>query len=218
MVGTVIAATLGVGYAASGSPDFAVEVHRAPATVYEAFAAINPSDTPFHTAGMPTQHIVVSRVSGQSVIFSADTANAGQPLRIALSFAPGSGPATTRVTAAIDVPPVPMNIDGTDKVLSEDKVEAKVREAIGAMAKRIDDGNSTTEAGYKFATLLELVAVASHPQKLKAAVERGEAVAAKEKTFRERYEKDGWKFNSDGTATQSAPAEEEYGYQNFDGQ
>lgn len=208
--GAVLAAAMGAGYAASGSPDFSVEVHRSPDAVYAAFAAINPSDTDFQAAGMPVQHITVTRKPGQEIVFSAPTANEGQPLRIALTFAAGDAPATTRVTAAIDVPPVPMSVDGTDKVLDEDKVEARLRTAIGDMAKRIDDGNSTTVASYKLATMLQLVAVASHPSKLKAVVDRAEAEAAATRDRRKRMEREGWQFHSDGSATRMERVDSAY--------
>lgn len=208
--GALIAAVLGAGYAASGSPDFSVEVHRSPAAVYEAFAAVNPSDTDFQSEGMPTQHVIVTRKPGQEIVFTTETDNEGQPMRIALTFAPGNNPASTKVTAAIDIPPVPMSVDGTDKVLSEDKVEGLVKEAINGMAERIDDGNSATVASHKFATLLQLVAVASHPQKLKAVIERSKAEAAQAKAFRQRYEKDGWQFRADGSATRSERVDGEY--------
>lgn len=208
--GAALAAVMGAGYAASGSPDFSVEVHRAPDAVYSAFSAINPSDTDFQAAGMPVQHITVTRTPGQAIVYSAPTANEGQPLRIALTFAPGSDPASTKVTAAIDVPPVAMSVDGTDKYLSEDKVEAKLRDAIGDMAKRIDDGNSTTVASYKLATMLQLVAVASHPDKLKAVVERSEAEVAAARDTRKRMEREGWKFRGDGSASRMERVDSEY--------
>jgi hypothetical protein len=203
-VGAAIAAAMGGSYAASGSPDFSVEVHRSPAAVYAAFAEINPSDTDLQAAGFTVPHVSVSRVSAHELVFTSPTANENQPIRIAFSFAPGSNSATTKVTAAIDVPPIPLSIDGTDKYLSEDKVEAKIRDAIGELAKQIDNGNSTRSASYKLATILEMVALASHPKQLKAAMERSEAEAAEHQEFRSRYESEGWRFNDDGTAEQSA--------------
>ncbi|MFM5885108.1 MAG: hypothetical protein ACKOQ3_07270 [Novosphingobium sp.] len=208
--GAALAAVMGAGYAASGSPDFSVEVHRAPDAVYSAFSAINPADTDFQAAGMPVQHITVTRTPGREIVFSAPTANDGQPLRIALTFAPGGDAASTKVTAAIDVPPVPMRVDGTDKYLSEAKVEAKLRDAIGDMAKRIDDGNSTTVASYKLATMLQMVAVAAQPAKLKAVVERSEAEQAAARVTRKRMERDGWKFRGDGSASRMERVDAEY--------
>jgi hypothetical protein len=210
-VGAVLIGVMGAGYAVTGNPDFEVKVHRSPEAVYAAFATVNPANTVFQEYGLPVQHVTVTREPGRRIVFFSPTENDGQPLQIALTFAAGSAPATTLVTAAIDVPPIPMRVDGTDKYLSEDKVETQVREAIGELAKRIDDGNSTTSASHKFATLIEAVAVASHPQKLKAAVETTEAKKKAAKEFRERYEADGWQFKDDGTAEKPIDTTPEYG-------
>lgn len=210
-LGAVLIGVMGASYAVTGNPDFQVEVHRSPEAVYAAFATVNPADTEFQAQGLPVQHVTVTREPGRRIVFFSPTANDGQPLQIALTFTAGNAPATTLVTAAIDVPPVPMQVDGTDKFLSEDKVEAKMREAIGELAKRIDNGNSTTAASSKFATLIEAVAVAAHPQKLKAAVETTEAKMKAAKEFRERYERDGWQFKDDGTAEKPIDTTPEYG-------
>ncbi|MBS0483100.1 MAG: hypothetical protein JSR96_13330 [Proteobacteria bacterium] len=201
--GAAIAAAMGGGYMASGNPDFTVEVHRSPEAVYAAFAQVNPSDTDFQTQGYAVSHITVTHPSDHELVFTTPSANAGQDVRVAFTFAPGSTPASTKVTAAIDVPPIPMSVDGEDKVLSERKVEGKVRDAIGELAKQIDNGNSTSEASYKLATLLQMVAIASHPKKLQAVVERSEREASEHKRFKEKYESEGWHFTSEHTAERS---------------
>ena len=171
----VIAGVGGGTYAITGKQDFIVDVGRPLPEVYETFKGVRTFGSGLRAEGFDVPEITVTRPSDHELVFTTPSANPEQSSRIAFTFAPGANPTTTRVTAAIDVPPVEMPTAGPDKVLSEDKVEAKFREAIADIAKDMNSGNSTTASANRLTVLLDTVAIASHPKvmgRMQARVER----------------------------------------------
>ena len=187
-VGTVglivmtVAAVAGGGYKVSGAQDFSVEVRRPASEVYSAFSGVMMLQSGARAAGFVTPKVSVSRPSDRELIFSIPSARAGQNARIALKFEPGKSPSSTLVTSAIDVPPVEMVVDGSQVILSEDKVENEFRRSIAAIGKRLDQHSSTTVAQYEFRRLIDMVALAANPDQ--AAAYRAEAQRRMDEIYR----------------------------------
>jgi hypothetical protein len=120
--------------------------------------------------------VTITRPSDREIVFTIPASADVRGSRIAFTFSPAANGATL-VKAAIDVPAVPMPSEGQNKVLSEDKVEAKFREAIETMAKRLDAGQSVDLSQQRLSQVLDAVAIASNP-----------AHAAALKARNERYE------------------------------
>lgn len=198
----------GGGYVMSGSRDFTVEIGRPLPEVYETFSSIKTFGSGLRDEGFDVPETVVTRPSDHELVFTSPAADPTRSSRIAFTFEPGANSATTKVTAAIDVPPVQAYIDGERKELSEDKVEGQFREAIGDMAKQMNQGNSTSVPAHKLKLLLDVVAIASHPgefekmrarvEKLKAAETRiNDQLRAEWKEKRDRYEQEMKREDSD---------------------
>jgi len=174
-----VAALFGGGYYFTGTNDFEVEVHRPQAEVYSAFSGLRTfSSGGFQQAGIATAGIRTSRPSANELIFTSGPEGGDMSMRIAFTFEPIDGGQGTRVRAAIDVPPVEYEIDGEDMYLSETKVENAIEESVAKMAEQIDMGRSPDEAASELNLTLDLVALASQPDKFnaaKATMERQEA-------------------------------------------
>ena len=95
--------------------------------------------------------------------------------------------------AAIDVPAVPLPDDKQNRVLSEAKVEAKFKDAIKGMADQLNAGQSVEKAQYQLTFMLDVVALASNPEKMRR-------LFAQERKYKEairRYEEDPGQFNGE---------------------
>ena len=174
------AALFGGGYYFSGTNDFEVVVHRPQAEVYSAFNGLRTfsSGSGLQQAGIATAGVTTSRPSPNELIFTSGPEGGEQSMRIAFTFEPIDGGQATRVRAAIDVPPVKYEIDGEAMELSESKVENAIEESVAKMAEQIDMGRSPSEAAGELNLTLDLVALASQPDKFNAAqavMERQEA-------------------------------------------
>lgn len=172
-------ALFGGGYYFSGTNDFEVVVHQPQAEVYSAFSGMRTfSNTGFQQAGIATAGVKTTRPSPNELIFTSGPEGGEQSMRVAFTFEPVDGGQATRVRAAIDVPPVTYEIDGEDMQLSESKVENAIEEAVAKIAEQMDMGRSPGEAASELNFTLDMVALASQPEKLnaaKAVMERQEA-------------------------------------------
>ena len=172
-------ALFGGGYYFSGTNDFEVVVHQPQAEVYSAFSGMRTfSNTGFQQAGIATAGVKTTRPSPNELIFTSGPEGGEQSMRVAFTFEPVDGGQATRVRAAIDVPPVTYEIDGEDMQLSESKVENAIEEAVAKIAEQMDKGRSPGEAASELNFTLDMVALASQPEKLnaaKAVMERQEA-------------------------------------------
>lgn len=198
----------GSGYVMSGSRDFTVEIGRPLPEVYETFNGIKTFGSGLRDEGFDVPETIVTRPSDHELVFTSPASDPARSSRIAFTFEPGANNAMTKVTAAIDVPPVQTIIDGEQKQLSEDKVEAQFKEAIGDMAKQMNQGNSTSVPAHKLNLLLDVVAIASHPgefEKMRVRVEKLQAAETRIndqlreewKEKRDRYEQDMKREDSD---------------------
>lgn len=198
LVGLAFAAVAGGSYVVTGHRDFEVEIQRPLPEVYAAFSEIRMVGSGLRKEGFDVPKITVARPSNRELVFTTPSENPERVTRIAFTFEPGKDSVTTRVSAAIDVPPVVMRVDGQDKFLSEDKVEARFQELIGEIGKELNNRNSTVEAKYKLALLLDMVAIASHPQKLKAMTERVDRLNAEVEEIETRLESQGYEIDRGG--------------------
>jgi hypothetical protein len=199
LIGLTFAAVVGSGYVVTGHRDFEVEIKRPMPEVYAAFSEIRMVGSGLRNEGFDVPKITVARPSDHELVFVTASENPERVTRIAFTFERGKDSVTTRVSAAIDVPPVVMRVDGQDKFLSEAKVEAKLQELIGEIGKQLNNRNSTVEAKYKLALMLDMVAVASHPKKLKAMTERVDRVNAEVDEVEARLESQGYEIDRGGT-------------------
>lgn len=201
LFGLAFATVAGGAYVVTGHRDFSVEVHRPLPEVYSAFSDIRNFGSGLRAEGIDVPKVTVTRPSDHELVFTAPSANPGQISRIAFTFEAQPGSLDTRVSAAIDVPPIVMGIDGNDKVLSEEKVEARFREAITEMGAQLDQGNAPTAARAKLALLLDVVALASNPDKARIAMTRIEHAQADVARVKQSYEREGWSVQTTGNGT-----------------
>ena len=189
-----VAALFGGGYYFSGTNDFEVVVHRPQAEVYSAFSGLRTfSAGGLQQAGITGAGIKTARPSGNELIFTSGPDGGDMSMRIAFTFEPLDGGQATRVRAAIDVPPVEYEIDGENMQLSETKVENAIEESVAKMAEQIDMGRSPDQAASELNFTLDMVALASQPDKFNAATaafERQEAEV--ERLEREARMEGGW--------------------------
>ena len=189
-----VAALFGGGYYFSGTNDFEVVVHRPQAEVYSTFSGLRTfSGGGLQQAGIATAGIRTSRPSANELVFTSGPDGGEMSMRIAFTFEPVDGGQATRVRAAIDVPPVEYEIDGEDMELSESKVENAIEESVAKMAEQIDMGRTPDEAAAELNFTLDLVALASQPDKFNAAQATMEAQEAEyDRLEREERARDGW--------------------------
>lgn len=192
LIGMAFATIAGGTYVVTGHRDFTVDVHRPLPEVYSAFSDIRNFGSGLRNEGVDVPKVTVSRPSDHELVFTAPSANPGQISRVAFTFDSQPGSTLTRVSAAIDVPPIVMAIDGTDKVLSEDKIETSFREAIGEMGRQLDQGNSTISPRAKLALLLDQVAIASNPENMKKLAARVEHLKSGVDRVKRSLERDGY--------------------------
>lgn len=166
-IGIALAAA-GGGYVALGERDFSVTVHRPIEDTYAAFSAVHTFGGGLRTYGFDNAKVTIARPSEHEIVFSIPSTESQAGSRIALTFEPVAGGRATTITAAIDVPAVPYPEAGRNMVLSEAKVEAKFEEAIATMAERLDAGQTVSQAQHELALLLDVVALASNPEKFRA--------------------------------------------------
>lgn len=184
-----ISVLFGGGYAAFGEQDFAVTVNRPVADTYAAISAVHTFGSGLRAAGVDNVQLKVTRPSDREIVFTIPSSSDSRGSRVAFSLEPIDGGRSTEVRAAIDVPAVRMPDDKRNRVLSEAKVEAKFRDAIKGMAERLNAGQSVEKAQYQLTFMLDVVALASNPEKVRR-------LYAQEKQYKEaakRYEADpGW--------------------------
>ena len=114
-------------------------------------------------------------------------------MRIAFTFEPVDGGQATRVRAAIDVPPVEYQIDGESLQLSESKVENAIEESVAKIAEQMDLGRSPDQAAGELNFTLDMVALASQPDKLNAATASIDRQQAEyERLERQERAPEGW--------------------------
>lgn len=165
-------AALAGGYAFSGTNDFAVTVHRPMAEVYSTFSGVRTFNGGFRQAGLATVHVSTSRPSDHELIYSAGDGDTTKTIRIAFTFEPGGNADETVVRAAIDVPPVEMNMHGKRYYLSEAKVERQIEKSVSAIASDIDTGRSPDDDTAKLNQMLDMVALASQPAEFQKAAKK----------------------------------------------
>ena len=190
-----VAVLFGGGYYFSGTNDFEVVVHRPQGEVYSAFNGLRTfsGGSGLQQAGIATAGIQTSRPSPNELIFTSGPEGGDKSMRIAFTFEPIDGGQATRVRAAIDVPPVKYEIDGEDMQLSESKVENAIEESVAKMAEQIDMGRSPSGAAAELNLTLDLVALASQPDKFNAAQATLERQEAEYEAFEQQQQRDaGW--------------------------
>lgn len=189
-----VAALFGGGYYFSGTNDFEVVVHRPQAEVYSAFSGLRTfSAGGLQQAGITGAGIKTARPSANELIFTSGPDGGEMSMRIAFTFEPVDGGQATRVRAAIDVPPVEYEIDGEDMQLSETKVENAIEESVAKMAEQIDMGRSPDQPASELNFTLDMVALASQPDKFNAATAAFERQQAEvERLEREARMEGGW--------------------------
>ncbi|MEY4237441.1 MAG: hypothetical protein RL339_42 [Pseudomonadota bacterium] len=193
LVALGISAVFGGGYAAFGADDFAVEVHRPVADTYAAISAVHTFGSGLRHAGVDNAQVRVTRPSDREIVFTIPSSADSRGSRLAFTLSPLDGGRSTEVRAAIDVPPVPMPEDKRNRVLSEAKVEGKFRDAIRATAERLNAGQSVEQAQYDLTMILDVVALASNPEKAKAFKARVKT----QEDLVERYNANPGRFNDE---------------------
>jgi len=188
-----ISLLFGGGYAAFGQQDFAVTINRPVADTYAAVSAVHTFDSGLRAAGVDNVQLKVTRPSDREIVFTIPSTSDSHGSRIAFSLEPLDGGRSTEVRAAIDVPAVPLPDDKQNRVLSEAKVEAKFKDAIKGMADQLNAGQSVEKAQYQLTFMLDVVALASNPEKMRR-------LFAQERKYKEairRYEEDPGQFNGE---------------------
>lgn len=183
----------GGGYAAFGQQDFAVTVNRPVADTYAAISAVHTFGSGLRDAGVDNVQVKVSRPSDREIIFTIPSSADSRGSRLAFTLEPIDGGRSTQVRAAIDVPAVPMPDDKQHRVLSESKVEAKFRDAIKGMADRLNAGQSVERAQYQLTFMLDVVALASNPEKVRRLNAQNQALEEAAK----RYNANPGRFNDE---------------------
>ncbi len=192
LFGLAFAAVAGSTYVATGHRDFTVEVHQPLPRVYAAFGDLKRYSAELRSEGLNVPPITLTRPSDHELIFTAPSANPGQISRIAFNFEAAPGSTTTRVSAAIDVPPITMGVDGKDMYLAEDKVEARFREAIAKVGHELDQGNVQPASRAELGKWLALVALASNPKEFARYNDRVAHVRSEMDQLKANLERDGY--------------------------
>lgn len=161
----VLPALLVGGCGGGGGEDFAVEVKRPVATVFASFSQV---DSNYAAQIFPGLQINKSRPSDHELLYTIPGTGAFEST-FRLTFEPAAGGATTIIHVAVDVPPVRAKIEGLDKVLSEDKVEAVMKKLLESTGKSLEGGDADSSESdadsseFKgFSQLLTGVAIATN--------------------------------------------------------
>lgn len=164
----VMAAGLGgCGQGMGDGSDFAVDIRGSLPEVYKTFSGITSNGHGLRGGGFGMPKVAVSRPSDHELVFTAPSAKADEPSRIAFAFTPGKEPGMTHVSATIDVPRIAMPDSGENMYLSETKIEDSFKDAVEDLARRMNADRSTSHAVDQLAVLLDTVAIASNPAKLR---------------------------------------------------
>ena len=154
----VLPALLASGCGGTGTEDFAIEVQR-PVTV--AFAPFSQVDTGIAGQIFPGLQVKMSRPSESELLYTIPGDGTSDSTFL-LTFEPTGEGAATIIHVAIDVPPVRSKIDGLDKVLSEDKVEAVMKKLLESTGKSLEGGEADSSESKGFSQLLTGVAIATN--------------------------------------------------------
>ena len=154
----VLPALLVGGCGGGGGEDFTVEVKRPVATVFASFSQV---DSTYAAQIFPGLQINKSRPSDHELLYTIPGTGAFEST-FRLTFEPAAGGATTIIHVAVDVPPVRAKIEGLDKVLSEDKVEAVMKKLLESTGKSLEGGEADSWESKGFSQLLTGVAIATN--------------------------------------------------------
>lgn len=145
-------ALAGCGGGFSETPDFAVTIKRAPASVFAAFAEVSGEGGALYYPGLKVER---SKPSDNSLLFTIPSSGSSSST-LRFDFVPIEDGKGTELRAFVEVPPITRTIDGKRKVVSETKVENELEKIL----KRIGQGSDA--AAGDVSDLLVAVAVATN--------------------------------------------------------
>jgi hypothetical protein len=151
-----------------GGEDFSVTVKRPVAAVFMPFSDVqlqSEARTIF-----PTLKLTRTRPSDNEVLYTFPV-DGKEPATIRLTFEAIDGGKATVIHAAVDVPPLVINIGGQRKFLNEFLVEKGLRALIVASTTGLEAGSSGSDASKSFAALITALAIATDKQAMARAQE-----------------------------------------------
>lgn len=149
----------------SDGEDFMVEVKRPVAAVVAPFVATDLAEAQALFSGLTIKR---TRPSDNEIVYTIPGDGAESIIR--LRFEPLRGGEATTIHATVDVPPVRAKIDGVDKVLSEYKIERRLKSLIEAARSDLEMGSSGGLGSQRLSILLVGVAVATNKKYLDQAL------------------------------------------------
>ncbi|MFM5895740.1 MAG: hypothetical protein ACKOQM_15105 [Novosphingobium sp.] len=152
----------------SGSEDFSVQIARPTDRVKDVLgrAAI---DTKF-SGLFPGLRIERSAPSKDEVLYTVP-GDGSFPATIRLTFEALDGGKATVVHAAVDVPPLKLQLEGKAQQISEFKVERALRKIVEDMRSKLEEGGDVAQPSKDFSELLSALALVTDSKQLKLALD-----------------------------------------------
>lgn len=141
----------------SDGEDFMVEVKRPVAAVVAPFTATDLAEAQALSSGLEIRR---TRPSDTEIVYTIPGESTDSVIR--LQFEPLRGGEATLIHATVDVPPLRAKIDGVEKVLSEYKIERRLKSLIEAARSDLEMGSSAESGSQRLSVLLLGVAGATN--------------------------------------------------------
>lgn len=168
MILPMLAALALSGCGGAGGEDFALTVKRPVAQVAAPFSDVQlPPEARMLFPGLKIDR---SRPSDSEVLYSFPV-EGKEPGIVRLVFESTEGGKATVVHATVEVPAITANIGGALKVISEAKVERKLKRLMEDSISGLEAGSSGESARAEFSGLLAALAIATNKQALARAQE-----------------------------------------------
>lgn len=161
-------ALLLLGGCGRGSEDFTVHIAR-PADRVKDVLGHAALDGKF-TALFPGLKVERTAPSKDEVLYTVP-GDASFPATIHLTFEALDGGKATVVHAAVDVPPVRLELEGKAKEISEFKVERALRKIVEDMRSKLEAGGDISQPSKDFSELLSALALVTDSKQLKLALD-----------------------------------------------
>ena len=162
-----LAPLLLAGCGSGGGEDFTVEVKRPIAAVFAPLAAVNVAEARPLFAGIRVDR---SRPSDNELLYTIPGSD-DVTSTVRLRLEPLRDGEATMIHASVDVPPVHAFIDGHEKVLSESKLETRLKQLLESTGRNLEMGSRSESDAMKLSGLLAAIAVATNKQYLARAVD-----------------------------------------------